>query len=294
MFFDVTHSTDYAYATPAAEAYLEARLTPPTAGGQRVIRHELTINPSTPTSTYVDFLGNTVDFLSLPYRHKRLTVVNHAIVETSPQLLPDDILSASVQEAKQILGSSLTDIYDYLQSTETVKLGRESLNWAKRYFPGKSTLRSSLENLNKAIYETFEYRKGSTDNSTPLTAVWRDRKGVCQDFAHIMLAVLRTAGFPARYICGYIDANPVNADGKRLVGALATHAWVEVLLPGQVWVALDPTNNQWCGERHITVSYGRDFRDATPLRGTFKGTGAQNMKVKVLVRQLTSARAARA
>ena len=178
MFFDVTHSTDYAYATPAAEAYLEARLTPPTAGGQRVIRHELTINPSTPTSTYVDFLGNTVDFLSLPYRHKRLTVVNHAIVETSPQLLPDDILSASVQEAKQILGSSLTDIYDYLQSTETVKLGRESLNWAKRYFPGKSTLRSSLENLNKAIYETFEYRKGSTDNSTPLTAVWRDRKGV--------------------------------------------------------------------------------------------------------------------
>ena len=109
-----------------------------------------------------------------------------------------------------------------------------------------------------------------------------------------MLAVLRTAGFPARYICGYIDANPVNADGKRLVGALATHAWVEVLLPGQVWVALDPTNNQWCGERHITVSYGRDFRDATPLRGTFKGTGAQNMKVKVLVRQLTSARAARA
>ncbi|MEO7933477.1 MAG: transglutaminase family protein [Chthoniobacterales bacterium] len=293
MFFDITHSTDYAYATPAAEAYLEARLTPPNHSGQRVVRHKISINPDTPTSQYVDFCGNTVDFLSLPYRHKRLTITNQVVVETTPRLLPDDILSASVQEAKQILGSSVTDIYDYLQPTETVKIGREAHQWSRRYLPGNATLRTGLESLNKAIFETFEYRKGSTDNSTPLNTVWRDRKGVCQDFAHIMLAILRTAGFPARYVCGYIDANPVTPDGKRLVGALATHAWVEVLLPGRVWVALDPTNNKWCGERHITVSFGRDFRDATPLRGTFKGTGAQNMRVKVLVREVSPARAAK-
>ncbi len=288
MLFDVTHTTDYAYTTPAAEAYLEARLTPPDYCGQKVLRRRLITNPATPTSQYVDFFSNTVDFISLPYRHKRLTITSQIAISTSPRPLPEDILSASVQEARQILSSSLTDIYDYLQPTDTVRIGKEAHQWSKRYLPGKISIRDALEALNRAIYETFEYRKGITDNSTPLATVWRDRHGVCQDFAHVMLAVLRTSGFPCRYVCGYIDANPISADGRRLVGALATHAWVEVLLPGLHWVALDPTNNKWCGERHITVSFGRDFRDATPLRGTFKGVGDQNMKVKVLVRHLAS------
>ena len=109
-----------------------------------------------------------------------------------------------------------------------------------------------------------------------------------------MLSVLRLAGLPSRYVCGYIEAvappsaaanNAIGRAGRTLVGAIATHAWVEVLVPGMEWVALDPTNRQWCGERHITVSRGRDFRDATPLRGTFKGTGKQNMKVKVFVKR---------
>ena len=109
-----------------------------------------------------------------------------------------------------------------------------------------------------------------------------------------MLSVLRTARLPARYVCGYIEAvappsasanNTIGRAGRTLVGAIATHAWVEVMIPGMEWVALDPTNKQWCGERHITVSRGRDFRDATPVRGTFKGTGKQNMKVKVFVKR---------
>ena len=128
--------------------------------------------------------------------------------------------------------------------------------------------------------------------------MWEQKKGVCQDFTHVMLSVLRTAGLPARYVCGYIEAvappsasaaNPIGRAGRTLVGAIATHAWVEVLVPGMEWVALDPTNKQWCGERHITVSRGRDFRDATPVRGTFKGTGKQNMKVKVFVRRRATA-----
>ena len=99
-----------------------------------------------------------------------------------------------------------------------------------------------------------------------------------------MLSVLRTSGLPARYVCGYIETDPPK-EGRRLTGAVATHAWVEVLVPGMDWVALDPTNDQWCGERHVAVSFGRDFSDATPLRGTFKGCSGQDMSVKVLMKR---------
>ena len=118
------------------------------------------------------------------------------------------------------------------------------------------------------------------DNSTPLSTVWKTRPGVCQDFAHIGLSVLRTAGLPARYVCGYIEADSPGA-GRRLKGAVATHAWIEVLVPGMTWVALDPTNRQWVDERYVSVSYGLDYRDAAPLRGTFKGSGGQKMSVQV-------------
>jgi transglutaminase-like putative cysteine protease len=154
---------------------------------------------------------------------------------------------------------------------------------------GQSTLRKGLENLNKAIYENFQYRKGATNFSTDVSSIWRDRIGVCQDFAHIMLSVLRTGGLPSRYVCGYIETSPPrgeNGEKKRLIGSVATHAWVEILLPGQHWVALDPTNNRWCGEQHIAVSFGRDASEAAPIRGTFKGSGDQVMKVQVKVARL--------
>jgi transglutaminase-like putative cysteine protease len=146
-----------------------------------------------------------------------------------------------------------------------------------------------LERLNRAIHEKFRYEPGSTDNSTPLETVWKQRAGVCQDFTHVMLGVLRTAGVPSRYVCGYIESDPIrpNPGAPRLVGSLATHAWVEVLTPGMHWVAIDPTNNQWCGQRHVTMAYGRDSVDATPVRGTFKGSGAQNMKVRVTMKRMS-------
>jgi transglutaminase-like putative cysteine protease len=206
-----------------------------------------------------------------------------------PVSLPDESLDLTVQEARQILVDSLPFVFDYLQPTEMVKIGRESVQWAKRYIAGSTTLRRGLEALNNAIHENFQYRKGATNFSTNLALIWRDRIGVCQDFAHIMLSVLRTAGLPARYVCGYIETAPVrgnDGESKRLIGSVATHAWVEVLVPGQQWVALDPTNNRWCGDQHICVSFGRDASEAAPIRGTFKGSGDQTMKVQVKVARL--------
>jgi transglutaminase-like putative cysteine protease len=145
-------------------------------------------------------------------------------------------------------------------------------------------MRDALGALNGAIHRGFRYVPGSTENWTPLARIWKARSGVCQDFAHLMISVLRTSGLPARYVCGYIETDPPKG-GRRLVGSVATHAWVEVLVPGMEWVALDPTNDQWCGERHVAVSFGRDFADATPLRGMFKGSGGQQMTVKVVMKR---------
>jgi transglutaminase-like putative cysteine protease len=286
MLFRVTHTTDYRYGEPVAEAYLELRLTPLSREGQTVQDHRLTIEPASRTSGYRDYFGNEVAFLSLPFRHSRLTIRSEALVKTESEALPEGSLELTTQEARQILTGSLPLVFDYLQPTDMVKIGREAVQWAKRYLAGQVVLRKGLENLNRAIYENFQYRKGATNFSTDVSTIWRDRIGVCQDFAHIMLSVLRTAGLPSRYVCGYIETAPPRGDNgeeKRLVGSVATHAWVEVLLPGQHWVALDPTNNRWCGEQHIAVSFGRDASEAAPIRGTFKGSGDQVMKVQVKV-----------
>ncbi len=293
MQFEITHVTTYSYPQSAAEAYGEARLTAPELPTQRVLERKLTIIPHTTTSTYADAWGNTVEFFSLPYRHTSLVVTNHLVVETRQPVFPAEALDISIQEARQIFSSRLADIFDYLQPTAATQITREALHWAKRHFRGKFSLRQGLEELNRAIYEFFVYSPGSTDNATPLQTIWAQRKGVCQDYAHVALSILRAAGLPSRYVCGYIEseasATPTPGEGRssrKLVGAIATHAWVEILVPGMRWVAMDPTNECWCGEQHVAVSFGRDFSDATPLRGTFKGAGEHKLDVKVQVKRL--------
>lgn len=288
MEFEISHVTQYKYGHDAAEAYGEARLTPPNLDTQSVLSHRIVVDPEVTMSGYSDHFGNQVHFFSLPFRHKSLVVTNQATVRTQPPQRPKASLDLSVQEARQILGSTLTDIFDFLQPTPVVEIGREAVQWANRYLRGDKPLGLGLEELNAAIHAEFKYKSGSTENSTPLHAIWKSKIGVCQDFAHIGLSILRTAGLPARYVCGYIETDPPRrADGTvgRMVGAVATHAWIEVLVPGMVWVAIDPTNRQWVNERYVTVSYGRDYQDATPLRGTFKGSGGQNMKVRVTMKR---------
>lgn len=284
MLFEIVHRTDYRYGHPATEACVEARLTPPALPSQEILSQTVEFIPAAKATEYQDVYGNRVTFASIALRHETFSVVNRLTVRTSKRPLPEEVLDLTVAEARQIFASQLTDIFDYLQPSPAVPTGGPARDWATRFFAGRATLRESLEALNAAIYQRFKYRPGSTANSTPLRQVWKNREGVCQDFAHIMLSVLRTSGLPSRYICGYIEATA--PEGGGLVGAIATHAWVEVLLPGGAWVALDPTNHQWCGEQHVTVATGRDFNDAAPVRGIFKGSGAQRMKVRVTVKRL--------
>jgi transglutaminase-like putative cysteine protease len=288
MDFEINHITHYKYGHPAAEAYGEARLTPPELPTQTVLSHRLVVEPEVPMSAYDDHFGNRVQFFSLPFRHKSLVIRNELVVRTQPAEMPASSLELTVQEARQILGSALTDIFEFLQPTPVVEVGREAVQWARKFLPGHRALGEALADLNEAIFTEFKYKPGATENSTPLATVWKNKAGVCQDFAHIGLSILRTAGLPARYVCGYIETDPPRRpDGtvERMVGAVATHAWIEVLVPGMTWVAFDPTNRQWVNERYVTMSYGCDYRDATPLRGTFKGSGGQQMKARVFMKR---------
>lgn len=285
MEFEVTHITAYRYPQPAAEAYGEARLTPRDLPSQTVLSHKLIIDPEVPVSSYDDHFGNRVDFFSVPFRHHHLEISNQMIVRTHQVPRPDEALELSIQETRQILNSALTDVFDYVQPTPVVQTGREAVAWARKYLRGDRPLGTALQELNEAINRDFVYESGSTENSTPLATVWKQRRGVCQDFAHIGLSILRTAGLPARYVCGYIETTPPPNTPRRLIGAVATHAWIEVLAPGMTWVAFDPTNRQWVDDRYVAVSFGRDFRDATPLRGTFKGSGGQAMRVRVTMKR---------
>lgn len=288
MLLDITHLTDYHYTKSASEAYLETRLTPPAEASQEVLAHEIEYLPEGEATAYTDFFGNHTEFFAMTLRHDRLKIKNHLKVRTSPPRLPQDSLRVTFAEARQILASQLPDVFDYLHQTPVVPTGGEAARWASRHLRGGQTVGRGLESLNTALHRRIAYVPGVTDNATPLARVWRTRKGVCQDFAHLMLSVLRTGGLPARYVCGYIDAGPRGTEkgGKAMVGALATHAWVEVLVPGGHWIGLDPTNNCWEGEQHVKVSVGRDFREAAPVRGTFKTAGKQTMHVRVRVRRL--------
>lgn len=284
MRFEIQHVTDYRYAQPASEAYVEARLTPPERPWQRILLHEIDFRPAASRSRYTDYFGNAVDFYSMTLRHERLVITNKIRVETSPPPVFAEALTVTIAEARQLFTAVLPAYFDFVQPTDVVPLGMEAVARAREHLASRRPLGEALEELNRAIFESFEYVPGSTDNSTPLEQVWAQRRGVCQDYAHVMLSILRAAGLPARYVCGYIETAAPDAEGPeagRLVGAVATHAWVEVLVPGLEWMGLDPTNCQWCGERHVSMAFGRDFRDAAPVRGTFKGSAAQRMKVRV-------------
>lgn len=285
MRFEIAHETQYAYETPAAEAYLELRLSPPSHPWQEISGRSLSITPPAPVSCYRDFFGNETGFLSIPFRHVSLSVHNRFTATTATRALPANSLEVTVQEARQILASQFSDTFPYLQFTRNVTPSRESTSWARRHFPAPAPLGEALQAVSSAVYREFQYESGSTEVSTPLHTVWRQRRGVCQDFAHVLLSILRTAGLPCRYVCGYIETTP--PPGRRgLVGSIATHAWVELLAPGMQWVAIDPTNDQWCGEQHVDMAYGRDFHDASPLRGTFKGSGSQKMSVRVRMKRV--------
>jgi transglutaminase-like putative cysteine protease len=281
MKFRVLHQTDYHYDQPASESFAELRIWPVDSICQKVAKRGLDLNPQVPVDDYIDYFGNRVEFFSIPFRHQHLSVKAWAEVETFPTQTPEAALHVPLAEARQIFNSQMLDLFEFLQPTTFVPLHKILQPLRKNFFKPTDNLRDSILHLNHWIFTHFKYEPGSTEIGTPLDQVVKQRSGVCQDFAHLMLAILRSYGIPARYVSGYIEAYDPDTKDKALTGAMASHAWVEAYLPGMYWWGLDPTNNQETGERHVKVAVGRDYADVAPLRGTYKG--ASNQKLEVIV-----------
>ena len=293
MRFRIKHTTRYTYDPTASESFMELRLHPQTNDKQRLIRRTLTVEPETSVSHYTDFYGNTVEHFSVIHRHPSLLLISESEVETLPTDPVPEALAISVSEARQIHRSRGIGLYDFLGPSRAIVLDRQVNRLANRFFRPADHLGQSILGLLDWINRTFTYKTGSTSIDTQVGDVLRNREGVCQDFAHVMIAILRSAEIPTRYVCGYIETERERRASERpdqpLRGASESHAWVEIGLPGGYWFPVDPTNNCTAGERHVTVAAGRDFFDTSPTRGVFKGTTSHRLEVKVVMTRQTMA-----
>jgi transglutaminase-like putative cysteine protease len=204
-------------------------------------------------------------------------------------VVPPEALDITIAEARQIYRGQLLARFDYLRASAGVQFSRVVFEHANRIIRSRGQLGETVHEVMHWVHEYFTYRPGATTVSTTVEEALTLRRGVCQDFAHVMIAILRSAEIPARYVCGYIETDRQRAAAARgeraLVGAAESHAWVEVGLPNGDWYALDPTNDLVAGERHVVVSVGRDFHDVSPTRGVFKGAGGTTLGVSVVMQR---------
>ncbi|MGH8018686.1 MAG: transglutaminase family protein [Opitutaceae bacterium] len=291
MRFEISHTTRYEYASPASESFMEARLCPLSNRAQTVRKRTLAITPESRVASYIDYFGNTVEQFSVVQRHDELTLRAHCEVETHPPEVPPEALDITISEACQMFRGKRLDLFDFLQPSVSVRLSRTVNRIANRLAHPGAHLGATLLEVMRWVHTRFVYTPGATGVNTRVEDALKLRKGVCQDYAHAMIAILRSAEIPARYAVGYIETERQKRAAKksapRLVGAAESHAWVEAGLPNGDWMSLDPTNNIVAGERHVLVATGRDFHDTSPTRGVFKGANRTKLKATVTMRRMT-------
>jgi transglutaminase-like putative cysteine protease len=282
MFYAIRHFTRYRYSHWVWQSMMEVRMHPRSEGNQRCFIFQLSVNPRARIFSYTDSRGNLVHHFDLPSRHRQLTIVSDALVNIDPQQpIPETMDYQVWNQLEQLIEQK--DYWDMLMpshfarpSPELEELANE-IGVAER--DGRSPL-SFVGDLAAGVYRSFSYVKKSTAVNSPIEHALRSRQGVCQDFAHIMIALVRQARIPCRYVSGYLYHSSANAD-RSADGA--THAWVEALFPDLGWVGFDPTNNLTVGERHIRTAVGRDYADVPPTMGTMKGKGDTELQVRVRV-----------
>jgi transglutaminase-like putative cysteine protease len=276
----IRHTSRFAYSAPITESTMEVRMQPRGDGRQRCLRFELTTQPRARVFAYQDSLGNVVHHFDIPSRHSRLWVTADAIVEmahaaTLPESLPDRVWDDLDEIA--VSGERWHSLQPSQFARETPLLAAlaEELVWQRDADP--LTL---MRRLNYALFHSFTYAQSETHVDSPIDDALKARAGVCQDLAHIMIALARRIGIPCRYVSGYLssssDSHDRSAEG-------ATHAWAEAYLPTLGWVGFDPTNDVLAAERHIRVAVGRDYADVPPTRGVFRGEAGSVLAVLVTV-----------
>ena len=288
MLLEIRHVTQYHYERPVRESIMELWMQPQKTARQRLVSFELEIEPASQVFSYADSFGNAVYHFDVPHPHDKLTIVARSAVETeSPGERPDALDMGEWDRLRSEFVRG--ECFDFLRPHGFVETTDALLNFIAEHnledLRRKDPL-TAMRILSETIYQAFEYQPGVTDADSPIDLALSAGRGVCQDFAHIMLAVCRSWGLPARYVSGYLFTDRDAGDRS---DPDATHAWVEVFLPSLRWVGFDPTNNVMTGERHVAVAIGRDYADVTPSRGVYKGDSDSDLSVGVSVRRARAA-----
>jgi transglutaminase-like putative cysteine protease len=280
MFYTIQHLTKFRYATPVSESGMETRMHPRSEGQQRCLTFQLSVSPRCRVFSYRDHLGNNVNHFDIPNPHSQLVIIAESLVDLQPgQDVPANLAWDAWAELDALV--SAEDCWEMLLPSEFAKPSpqleelKEQLGVRRRDDP-----LSVLRELNAALYQHIEYAPKSTRVNSPIVEALGNRRGVCQDFAHIMIALVRSLRIPCRYVSGYLFHKKESGDRS---SPDATHAWVEALLPQLGWVGFDPTNCRLAGDRHIRTAIGRDYADVPPTKGIFRGQTAHELSVAVRV-----------
>ncbi|MEM7143544.1 MAG: transglutaminase family protein [Verrucomicrobiota bacterium] len=278
----VHHRTEYTYESPVTQSVNELRLRPLNTRAQLCLSSFISVLPPTRLLHYHDLFRNTVHRFEIPEAHNRLVVESRCLVERHTEVDFDNLPYGSLHEDLPYC-RQLTECHEFLQGSFFVELSPEMWRQAIDVRDHSKDVFQTSYAIMRYIFDEYQYDSAATNVSTHANEVFVNRKGVCQDFAHVMLGMCRSIGIPARYVSGYfLDTTK----GHRMRGSDASHAWVEVYLSAQDnWVGLDPTNNQVVDDRYIKLATGRDYRDAAPIEGTYWGGGGTRLSVRVTVDQ---------
>jgi transglutaminase-like putative cysteine protease len=274
--FKIHHITKYEYEKPVTESVNEIRIFPYQGNGQEILQHDLIITDHPEMQLFNDYWGNKVGLFSLIHSHKQLIIESKLLVRTtSPPELRMNFISGFDQMKQEIGINMLLLELTRPDSIEKQLMIQEICDQV--YNPSKMVA-EVVGQSSAYIFENFKYTKGITTIESTVDEILEHQEGVCQDFAHVLLQILRSLHIPCRYVSGYICPNQ---NGMR--GEGATHAWVEAWIPQFGWAGIDPTNNVWVTNTHVKLAVGRNFTDCSPVKGSFKGPARQDLFVLVNV-----------
>lgn len=281
MKYSINHTTIYTYFEPVSVCHNVLRLVPRNTGRQECKAVTVKIHPQ-PDSfrEYEDFFGNKVIYFSIEKEHAELTVHVHSEIEQNAAIGHRSAGMGELPEERQEAG----EISQFIFETPMTAWNEEIESYARTSFqPGRPLMEAATDLMHR-IFKDFGFTPGFTTISTPLSVVMKERKGVCQDFAHLAIACVRSMGLPARYVSGYIET--ISPPGvEKLFGVDASHAWFSVYIPPIGWVDFDPTNNVLPGDQHITIGWGRDYADIAPMKGIILSSGSHELQVSVDVKR---------
>ena len=278
--YRVEHVTRFRYSEPVREAVVTLYLRPRSDASQHLESFQILTNPGAELGSYEDCFGNAVHFFDVPSEHERLTVTSRSVVALHASD-PEETPGAGWDDLKELQTPSTWHLLNATPLTQPTPALDAFV--ARHGIERRETPVASVRDLTSRIHEALAFERGRTRVDSPIDDALTAESGVCQDFSHIMLAIVRGWGIPAQYVSGYLF--PTHK-GREQVMAQASHAWIECLLPGLGWVGADPTNNTFPPRHHVRVACGRDYRDVPPTRGTFRGSAQQELEVVVRISML--------